>query len=164
MFRGNAIAALAVLLLTGGCGTASHAPPDAAALFLPGRDEAKVFFYATYDRPDAEPWLGESFRFNTSGYEGDISAGQFIETKVAPGDYTLHADEISWGGNTVHSASLKTHLQPGGVYFFEARVTSDKLVLSQTGGAQGKKDVLSRKRECLCSPPLTRVMGDYLGL
>jgi hypothetical protein len=159
--RGSLFLLLAVLLL-GACAS-TQPPPDYSGLFIPKSDQARVFFYAAYNTPADKPYFDESFRFHVSGYEGDVGTDKFIENAMAPGDYTLHVDQIDWGGNTAHTAKLKASLRAGRLYFFEAQAGSDKLKLAQIDPAQGEQDVKSRRRECLCTPPLSQRIEKYLG-
>ena len=81
----KAFGILCVLVLLGSC--AGPQLPSTASFFQPPADQARIFFYVSYDDPDDKPFFPETFALNLSGFAGDIRDDQFIQFSIAPGVY-----------------------------------------------------------------------------
>lgn len=142
---------LAVLLAGCGGDDASRAAAD-PNLFRVAPDEAKIFFYVTYNSPDDEPFLGEVFRLRIdNGYVQQIDEGEFISIPVTPEEHTIDVEEVLWSGNIESHTTLKERFKAGAASFLMERVAADqKPALMNIDSLSAMPQIRARKRVCNC--------------
>ena len=150
---------LAGMLALSGCGifsgdeNSSPKPPD----FTVADGESKIFVYAFYENPDDKPTFGEVFHVSVDGgWRGDIDDTQYVRDRLSPGAYVVSVDEMSWTGNVVNHADLKTKLLANQSNFYVAHVFKDaesgdlKLDILNPPPSEGMHQVAVRDYVCAC--------------
>jgi hypothetical protein len=142
--------ALVTALAVGGCGPTQSGD---TTLFRDNRTDGTVFFTAMYDNPEDKPTFDDVFRVRADqGYVADIDDTHYADARLQTGLHTLSIDRIDWSGYTVDQLKLDVYLAPGQTIYVEEHVhTDDKVTLQQVDAAQGRQNLVARKRTCNCS-------------
>lgn len=89
-------------------------------------NNAKIFFFASYDSFADKPWFGEKFKLYIDGrYVGEVSNSQYMEVDIASGNYAFDVEEYGWTGTLLHHSTAKGLIPPGESTFLTQRIISN---------------------------------------